>query len=70
MGDLQDTKWFGSEVHGMVGESLVLTAGRDVPGIGYVKQRGEGVAIILTGPAIGAWKAGGKCWKAWSSKII
>ena len=69
MGALEETKWFGSEVY-MVGESVVLTAGRDVPGIGHVKQRGEEVAIVLTGPAIGAWKAGGKCWKAWNSRII
>ena len=61
VGALQETKWFGNEVY-MVGESLVLTAGRDVPGIGHVKQRG--IAIVLTGPAIGAWKAGGECWKA------
>ena len=54
----------------MVGESVVLTAGRDVPGIGHVKQRGKGVAIVLIGSAIGAWKAGGKCWKAWNSRII
>ena len=66
---LQETKWFGSEVY-MVGESVVLTASRDVPGIGHMKQRGERVAIVLTGPAIGAWKAGGKCWKAWNSRII
>ena len=51
----------------MVGESIVLTAGRDVPEMGHVKQRGEGVAIVLTGPAIGAWKASGK---AWNSRII
>ena len=54
----------------MVGESLMLTVGRDLHGIGHVKQKGEGVAIVLIGPAIGAWKAGGKCWKAWNSKII
>ena len=60
VGAMQDTKWFGSEVY-MVGESVVLTAGRDVPGIGHVKPRGEDIAIVLTGLAIGAWKAGGKC---------
>ena len=37
-----------------VGVSLVLTAGREVPGAGHVKQRGEGVTIVLSGPAIGA----------------
>ena len=54
----------------MVGESLVLTAGRDVPRIGHVKQREQGVAIILICPAIGTWKAGSKYWKAWNSRII
>ena len=38
----------------MVGESVVLTTGRNVPGIGHVKQRGEGVAIVFTGTALGA----------------
>ena len=53
VGALQKTKWFRSEAH-MGGKSLVLTAGRNVPGIGHVKRRGEGVAIVLTGPAIDA----------------
>ena len=35
-----------------------------------MRQRGEGVAIVLSGPAIGAWKAGGSCWKAWSSTLV
>ena len=34
----------------------MVTAGRNVSGIGYVKQRGEGVAIVLAGPAVRAWK--------------
>ena len=45
VGALQETKWFRSEVY-MVGESVASTAGRNVPGIGHVKQR-EGVAIVL-----------------------
>ena len=57
VGALQETKWFGSEVY-KVGESLVLTTGREVPGAGHVRQRGEGATIVLSGPAIGAWKAG------------
>ena len=52
VGALQEIKWFGSEMY-MVGESVVLTAGRDVLGIRHVKQRREVVAIVLTGPAIG-----------------
>lgn len=46
VGALQETKWFGSEVY-RVGGSVVLTAGRDVPGGNEVRQRGEGVAIVL-----------------------
>ena len=37
-----------------VGESVVLTAGRDVPGGVVVKQRGEDVAFVLSGPAVSA----------------
>ena len=64
---LQETKWFGSEVY-KVGENLVLTAGRPVPR--EDRQRGEGVALILKGPAVQAWKAGGSRWKTWGSRII
>ena len=66
---LQETKWFGSGVY-EVGESVVLAAGRPVPGDGVVKQRGEGVAVVLSGVAVSAWKDSGKCWKAWSSRLI
>ena len=53
-----------------VGESVVLTAGRDVPGDVVVKQRGEDVAFVLSGPAVSAWSTGGRQWKAWSSEVI
>ncbi len=56
---LQETKWFGSEVY-RVGDSIVLTAGREVPSGRGVRQRGEGVAIVLAGPAVHAWKSGGR----------
>ena len=55
---LQETKWFGNEVY-KVGKSVVLAAGREVPGAEAARQRGEGVAIVLSGPALSAWKAGG-----------
>ena len=42
----------------------MLAAGRPVPGAGVVRQRGEGVAIVLAGPAVGAWRTGGSHWKA------
>ena len=66
---LQETKWFGNaEYH--VGRSVVLSAGRPTPGTGKPRQRGEGVAIVLTGEAVTAWKAGGEQWKARSSRLI
>ena len=34
-----------------IGSSVVLTAGRDVPEVGRVRQRGEEVAIVLS-----AWR--------------
>ena len=60
---LQETKWFGNEVY-KVGESVVLS------GEGGNGQRGEGVAIVLSGPAVDAWRAGGSQWKAWGSRLI
>ena len=70
VGSLQKTRWFGSEVY-CVGESVVLTTGRDVvPGGDEVRRRGEGVAIVLSGEAVRAWKEGGSRWKAWSSRLV
>ena len=66
---LQETKWFGNAMY-KVGESVVLTAGRPTPQAGQPRQRGEGVAIILSGPAVAAWKRGGEVWKAWSSRLV
>ena len=60
---LQETKWFGEGVY-RVEKSLVLASGRPVPGGNQIKRKGEGVAIVLTGPAIDAWKDGGSQWKA------
>ena len=66
---LQETMWFGSHVY-HVGKSVVLTAGRETPQEHQPRQRGEGVAIVLTGHAITAWKAGGEQWRAWGSRIV
>ena len=66
---LQETKWMGNAVY-EVGESVLLTAGRPVPVPEQPIQRGEGVAVVLSGPAISAWKAGGQRWKAWSPRLI
>ena len=54
---LQETKWFGEDEY-RVGKFVVLAAGRSVSGPGVVKQRGEGVTIVLSGPVVGAWKEG------------
>ena len=66
---LQETKWFENEVY-KVGESVVLSARRDVPQERGDGQTGEGVAIILSGPAMDTWRAGGSQWKAWGSRLI
>ena len=69
VGALQETKWFGSHIY-HVGKSVVLTAERETPQEYQPRQRGEGVAIVLTGHAITAWKAGGEQWRAWGSRIV
>ena len=66
---LQETKWFGDGVY-EVAESMVIAAGRPVPGAGAVMQRGEGVAVVLSGAAVEAWRSGGCRWKAWSSRLV
>ena len=62
---MQETKWFGSEVY-QVSRSVVLMAGRTPPGEGENVER-EGVALVLSGLAVDAWKRGGSQWSAWSS---
>ena len=57
MAVLQETKWFGCKVY-RVRESVVLSAGKEVPETGN-RQRGEGVAIVLSGDAVSAWRVGG-----------
>ena len=54
---LQETRWFGNGVY-KVEESVVLAAGREVPQEESVRRRGEGVAIVLSGPAVMAWRSG------------
>ena len=50
---LQETKLLGSNTYN-VGNSVLLTAGRPVPAPGEPIKRGEGVPLVLTGPAITA----------------
>ena len=66
---LQETKWFGKQVY-RIGKSIVLAAGRETPQGDQPRHRGEGVAIVLTGHAVTAWKAGGEQWRSWGSRII
>ena len=66
---LQETKWFGRRVY-IVGECVVLTAGQETPQGNESKQRGEGVAIVLSKEAVTAWKAGGEQWNAWGFRIV
>ena len=40
-----------------------------MPGEGN-RQRGEGVAIVLSGPAVSTWRAGGSQLKAWGSRLV
>jgi len=48
----------------------VLSSGRPVPTSGESHLRGEGVALVLRGPAIQAWKAAGSKWRTWGSRLI
>lgn len=65
---LQETRWFGNESY-RVGDSTVLSSGRPLPQDGAPFLRGEGVAIVLRGRALKAWKAGGAQWRAVSPRI-
>ena len=55
VGALQQTKWFGCEVYEVDG-SVILTAGRATPTQEESVQRGEGVALVLRGLAVSAWR--------------
>ena len=69
MAGSQETKWFGAKGY-RVGDSIVLISGREVPSLGRSRWKGEGIALVLRGPAIIAWRNGGSQWKAWRSRII
>jgi hypothetical protein len=45
---LQETKLFGNAIY-RIGRSVALTAGRDILKADSVRQRGEGVTIVLSG---------------------
>ena len=64
----QETRWFGTDTY-RVGGAVVLASGRPLPRSGDAVRRGEGVAIVLRGRALQAWRAGGEQWRAVSSRI-
>ena len=66
---LQEKTWFCTDSY-TVGKSVILTAGRPTPQSGESRQRGEGVALVLSAPAIAAWKSGGQQWQTWGSRIV
>ena len=59
---------FGEETY-VVGDALVLTSGLPLPSDGDALVRGEGVAVVLRGRALHAWKAGGSHWLAVLSRL-
>lgn len=65
---LQETRWFGKDSYA-VGDAVVLASGRPLPSMGESFFRGEGVALVLRGRALRAWKAGGGQWSAVSSRL-
>ena len=52
-----------------VGDAIVLSSGRPLPPPSASFSRGEGVAFVLRGRALRAWRAGGGQWKALSSRL-
>ena len=42
-----------------VSDRMVLTSGRRTPSEGECAQTGEGVALVLRGKALAAWRCGG-----------
>ena len=52
------------------GKSVVLTAGRPTPGTGGLRKREKGVAIVLSGQVIAAWRTAGEQWRSWSSRLV
>ena len=59
---LQETWRFGSAAY-RINKSIGLTAATPTPYANQAHWRHKGVALVLTGPAVDAWKLGGKQWK-------
>ena len=65
---LQETLWFGRDIFS-VADSMVLTSGKKLPGPDEEFRRGGGVAIVLRGRALSAWRSGGSQWRPISSRL-
>ena len=65
---LQETLWFGRDIFS-VADSMVLTSGKKLPGPDGEFRRGGGVAIVLRGRALSAWRSGGSQWRPISSRL-
>ena len=59
---LQETKWFDSAVYS-VGDAQVLSSGGPVPR-DSARVRSAGVALVVRGRALRAWREGGCQWTA------
>ena len=66
---IQETHWFGQSIY-EVDNAIVLTSGRRVPDDGQSSRRGEGVAVILNGMALRAWRNGGGQFTAVNSRLM
>ena len=64
---LQETKWCNDAVYKDREVCIVIAADRPTPPVEETRQRGEEVAVVLSGPAVQAWEVGKKQLKAWSS---
>ncbi len=64
---LQETKWFGVGIYS-VSDATVLSSGRPIPQCAKVRR--EGVAIVLRGRMLQAWRDSGSQWCAHSSRLI
>ena len=65
---LQETLWFGRDIFS-VADSMVLTSGKKLPGPDGEFRRGGGVAIVLRGRALSAWRSVGSQWRPISSRL-
>ena len=67
--DIQETKWFGSDVWTAHGCTF-LHSGRPLPAEGESWKRNEGVAILLNEKLSRMWKRGGEQWTPVSSRTV